>query len=266
MSNPPGSFIWYELMTTDADAAAAFYSAVLGWQVAPRAPVTTPDGNDYRMIMRSDGGMAGGLLQLTPAMCQQGATPTWLGYLYVPNVDAAVADIVTDGGSVLLPKMSLPVGEVAMVADPMGTPLYVMNPVPPPDQPDKVSDVFSVDKPQHVRWNQLASADLNRAKAFYARHFSFAFNESMPLGELGDYCFIDHGGMRIGAVMQQPPQSPLGGWLFYFGVESVMAAVRAIEAGGGTVVSPPHEVKGGDWTAIAFDPQGAPFGIAGPLG
>ena len=29
--NPEGDFIWYELMTTDAEEAKAFYDAVVGW-------------------------------------------------------------------------------------------------------------------------------------------------------------------------------------------------------------------------------------------
>jgi len=33
MANHHGDFIWYELMTTDADGARAFYQAVVGWQI-----------------------------------------------------------------------------------------------------------------------------------------------------------------------------------------------------------------------------------------
>ena len=32
MANQHGDFIWYELLTSDADAAARFYGAVVGWQ------------------------------------------------------------------------------------------------------------------------------------------------------------------------------------------------------------------------------------------
>ena len=31
MTNPHGSWIWYELLTTDSDAAVAFYEKVVGW-------------------------------------------------------------------------------------------------------------------------------------------------------------------------------------------------------------------------------------------
>ena len=264
MANPVGSFIWYELMSPDADASASFYGKVVGWQVAGRT--ATPGAQDYRMIGRADGGAAGGVLQLAPQMLEHGTQPTWLGYLHVADVDAAVAAIEADGGKLLMPRIDLPVGSIAMVADPMGTPFYVMKPIPPPDKPDAVSDVFDVVKPQHVRWNELASPDLARAKAFYARHFGFAFNESMPMGELGDYCFIDHGGLRLGAIMQKPGASPIASWLFYFGVASVAAAKGAIEAGGGKVMMGPHQVPGGDWIIVAADPHGVPFGIVGPKG
>ncbi len=218
------------------------------------------------MIVRSDGGSAGGILRLSEEMQHHGARPIWLGYLHVRDVDAAISAITADGGKVLMPRMDLPAGRIAMLADPMGTPFYVMDPIPPPGKPDAKSDVFDVAAAQRVRWNELSSADLARARAFYAKHFDFQVNQTMPMGPMGDYCFFDHGGIRIGAVMQKPPSSPLGTWLFYFGVESVAAAKRAIEAGGGQVMHGPQQVPGGNWTIIAEDPAGAAFGIVGALG
>ena len=139
-----GSFIWYELITRDADAAAKFYGAVVGWKIGARAEPLA-GGMDYRMIGRSDGGFAGGVMTLTPDMLQHGARPCWLGYLHVADVDAAVSAIVADGGTTLMPRKDLPVGSIAMVADPMGTPFYVMAPIPPPDKPAARSDVFDVE-------------------------------------------------------------------------------------------------------------------------
>jgi uncharacterized protein len=263
MANPPASFIWYELLTTDASAAAKFYGAVVGWKIAERGNPEAAGGRDYRPIGRDDGGMAGGVLQLTTDMLAQGAQSTWLGYLNVKDVDSAVKAIEADGGRTHLAKMTLPVGDIAMVADPMGAPFYVMRPIPPPDKPDATSDVFDTAAAQHVRWNELASPDLARAKAFYAKHFGFAFKDVMPMGALGDYCFIDHGGRRIGAIMQKPAQGAVTSWLFYFGVQSIAAAQRAIEAGGGKIADGPHQVPGGDWIVVANDPQGAAFGCVG---
>ena len=264
MSNAAGSFVWYELMTTDIDAAARFYGAVIGWQIPGRLGAEA-SGRDYRMIGRSDGGNAGGMLQLTAGMQSQGARSCWMPYLAVADVAAATAAIEADGGATHL-RMSLPVGDIAMVTDPMGTMFYVMRPVPPPDRPDAVSDVFHPSAPQHARWNELLSPDLARAKGFYAKHFGFAFNEAMPMGPMGDYCFFDHDGQRPGAIMQKPADFLAAGWITYFGVPALLAASRAIEAGGGRLLQPPHEVPGGDWSTVATDPQGAVFGVVGPKG
>lgn len=258
-----GRFIWYELMTPDADAAAKFYGAVIGWKISDHANPQA-SGMDYRMIGRSDGGQAGGVLLLTPEMLEHGARPTWLGYLQVTNVDSAIAAIEADGGKTLMPKNALPVGTIAMMADPLGTPFYIMDPIPPPGSPDAQSDVFDPNAVQRVRWNELASPDLARAKAFYAKHFGFEFNEVMPMGEMGDYCFIDHDGVRLGAIMQKPAASPIASWLFYFGVPSVPTAQAAIENGGGKVMHGPQEVPGDDVIVIATDPQGAVFGVVAP--
>ena len=35
MSNAQGDWIWFELMTTDPDAAQAFYAGILGWTASP---------------------------------------------------------------------------------------------------------------------------------------------------------------------------------------------------------------------------------------
>lgn len=68
---PRGDYIWYELMTTDADAAKDFYDAVIGWNIDGQG---TPEYGDYRMINRSDGKFAGGVLPLTADMQAHGAS------------------------------------------------------------------------------------------------------------------------------------------------------------------------------------------------
>src|SRR5690348_10941885 len=86
--NPQGDFIWYELMTPDAEASKAFYDAVIGWDIGEAAA----EYQGYRMI-NSGGGSAGGILPLTEEMQQHGARPMWLGYIHVNDVDRSVAAI-----------------------------------------------------------------------------------------------------------------------------------------------------------------------------
>lgn len=265
MSNPAGSFIWYELLTPDPDAAQAFYREVVGWTITDFQP--RPDGKDYRMIGRADGKHAGGVLRLTPDMAQHGAKPMFLAYLSTADTDAKVAAIVADGGTLLMPAMTIPgVGRMAMVNDPQGVPFYVMTPTPPPGVPDMTSDVFSPTEVQRIGWNELASPDLAAAKAFYTKHFDFEFREVMPMGPMGDYCFIDHHDVRLGAVMRRQDARQPAMWLVYVRVPSIAAAKRAIEANGGTVLVGPLQVPTGDWIVVATDPAGAGFGLVGAKG
>ena len=262
MTDQSGSWIWYELMTTDVAAAKAFYDAVVGWDIGMHS---VSPGQDYRMIGRSDGGNAGGVLGLTPAMCEGGASPAWLGYLHVADVDAAMAAIEADGGTVQMPATDMPgVGRIAMVADPQGAPFYLMTPAPPPGMEDTKSDVFSVDQPQRVRWNELSTSDPVAAIAFYVGHFGWVQQGEMDMGALGKYQFLQHDGVGIGAVMPLMPGSPGTRWTFYFGVDNIDRAHRALTAGGGTVIQGPDQIPGGEYSITAVDPQGAGFGLVGP--
>ena len=260
-ANPRGDFIWYELMTPDAEGAKAFYDSVVGWMISDPEPAY----NGYRMIGRSDGKFAGGVLPLTQEMQQHGARPTWLGYICVSDVDASVASIEQGGGKALMPAFDIPnVGRVAMVTDPQGAPFYIMKPIPPSNDPDAKSDVFSVDQPQRVRWNELATSDPDAGLDFYRREFGWGQDGDMDMGEMGKYRFIQSNGVNIGAVMRKPPQLPVSLWTYYIGVDDIDRAVDAIKAGGGQIFNGPMEIPGGEFALNAMDPQGASFGLVGP--
>jgi len=254
-----GSFIWYELITPDPDGAKAFYDAVVGWNVDAK-----PQGEmDYRMIGRSDGGNAGGVMRLTEEMKGHGARPTWLGYIAVDDVDASVSSIEQGGGKALMPAFDIPdIGRIAMVADPQGVAFYVMKPIPPAGNEDKVSDVFSPDQAQRVSWNELAARDQVAALEFYTSRFGWTKGDTMPMGEMGDYQLITHNGGPLGAMMTAAAENPPR-WRFYFRVPNADAAAEKVRANGGTINHGPAEVPGGDRILIGTDPQGAEFALVG---
>ena len=260
---PHGDFIWYELMTPDADGAKAFYDAVVGWDIgrSRRASI-----NGYRMIGRSDGGIAGGVLPLTDEMQQHGARPTWLGYISVDDVDAAVAAIEQAGGKTLMPPFDIPnVGRIAMVADPQGAPFYVMKPIPPAGRANAAKRRLLADQPSSASAGTSCRPAIRPRRATStASQFGWDSDEFMDMGEMGEYRFIDQdgddasarcagampgGSSRTGATTSACRRSPRRRR------SPKRRAARSTWARGGA--------DGGDHIVIGTDPQGAEFALVG---
>ena len=266
MTNQHGDFIWYELLTSNADAAGEFYGKVVGWTSTSAGKADM----DYRFFSSGDGSDnkdgVGGYMAITPEMAEHGARPAWVGYIAVDDVDAAVAKLTEAGGAVLMPALDIDgVGRMAMVADPQGAPFYIMN-----GASAETSYSFAATEPKigHCAWNELASSDPEAAKAFYGSQFGWVSKDSMDMGLMGSYDFLQVGnkrGFNLGAVYTMVPQDPQPHWLFYFRVSNLDRAIAAITDGGGQIYQQPIAVPGGiDFSLIAIDPHGAPFGLIGP--
>jgi uncharacterized protein len=247
--NYPGSFIWYELLTSDVDAARRFYGDVVGWNAKAHAVVP-----GYYLFTSVDSDIAG-LMALDAGI----ARPLWLGYISVEDVDATVAGAVADGATLCVPPTDIPdVGRFAMILDAQRVAIYVMR-----MQGAGVSRSFAA-QVGHCQWNELVTSDPVAALAFYGRQFGWQKSDVMSLGPLGNYQFMECGGTRFGAMMQRSRAGAAPLWRFYFGVDDIDRAARAISAGGGQLVGEPQPVPGGGFAIVALDPQGAEFGIAGP--
>lgn len=258
-----GRPIWYELMTPDPGAVAPFYKALLGWELQGLG-AETPTGHPYWMIGRADGGFAGGVLLLTPEMTVGGGRPGWLPYFHVEDVRASAATAEGLGAKVWLAPMDTPFGTMAMLGDPFGASFYLMTPTPPPDQPDAVSDVFKPEGVGHCQWNELQTADEPGATAFYTALLGWTAENAMPMGDRGEYRFVEAEGEQIGAINPWGPEWMPSGWLPYFGVADIDAARASAERVGVTIHSEIHEVPGGAYIFTANDPAGAPVGFVGP--
>ena len=129
------------------------------------------------------------------------------------------------------------------------------------DSPQE-AQAFHVTAPGHCGWNELVTSDHKEALAFYGELFHWKNNETMPMGEMGDYCFIDHACQRIGAAMTAGANWPIRA-TYYFNVPSIDAAVPKITGGGGTVTMGPRAVPGGMHIVMGTDPQGAAFALVG---
>ena len=88
MVDYPGCFAWYELMTTDVGAAEAFYRHVVGWGVQD---ASTPD-LPYTLFTAAKA-RVGGLMNLPEEGRKMGATPRWMGYVGVNDVEVTASRI-----------------------------------------------------------------------------------------------------------------------------------------------------------------------------
>jgi predicted enzyme related to lactoylglutathione lyase len=110
--NEEGTLSINQLNSTDPDAAKSFYSELFGWrfEAVEGGPVA------YWGIFRGER-VNGGMMQVPP---EQSAPSHWLAYFRADDIDAAGERIESAGGKLLVPKMDVPGGQIAVAEDPHG--------------------------------------------------------------------------------------------------------------------------------------------------
>jgi hypothetical protein len=106
---------WFELHTRDYDASVRFYREVFKWDAHVMS-----DTPEFRYTTLGDGdNMRAGIMDAT-AFLPEGVPASWSIYFQVEDTDAALAEIVDLGGSVIQPAEDTPYGRLAQAADPTG--------------------------------------------------------------------------------------------------------------------------------------------------
>ena len=115
-----GAFSWSELMTSDPDAAAAFYGKLFGWSVS-----TMNMGMGPYHVVKVGETSVGGIMGAPPDSPPM--PPHWSCYVTVGDVDVTLAKCAELGGKTLVAAMDVPgVGRMAVIQDPQGAVLSVM--------------------------------------------------------------------------------------------------------------------------------------------
>ena len=246
-----GSFVWYELMTTDKPAAEAFYREVVGWSVADSGM----PGFDYAMLS-AGGSPVAGLMTLPDDVAAAGGRPGWIGYVAVDDIDTGTAEVARLGGTVHRQPDDIPgIGRFSVVADPQGAVLCLFQ---PDGEDDRPADPRA---PGNTGWHELYAADAPAVFDFYAALFGWTKGAAIDMGPMGTYRLFAHDGSDIGGMMTKPPAVPAPFWNYYFIVEAIDAAIARLTAAGGKVLNGPMQVPGGAWIVQATDPQGAFFSL-----
>jgi predicted enzyme related to lactoylglutathione lyase len=240
-SYAPGTFSWVELVTSDADAAKAFYTEVFGWEYFDNP---MGDGMVYTTAL-VDGKAAGALF----ASSEQ--PPHWNSYVTVASADEATRRAGELGASVIAePFDVMEVGRMSVIADPTGAALCLW-------EPRQHIGAAVVNQPGALTWNDLVTPDPDAAAHFYGELFGWTYME-MP--DSGGYRVIRNGERSNGGIPPAHPESGPPAWLPYFGHADADALHGRIGELGGRALSEPMSIGPGR-IAILADPQGAVFAV-----
>lgn len=253
MLNNHGTFVWYELSTTDVEGAKAYYSAVMGWD----ARDMSMPGLAYASFTL-DGLPVCGLIPLPEDGTKRGGKPRWMGYIGVDEIFATTERIKQLGGTILLaPTDVFNFSRISIVADPeRATFALVMRAVA-----GKELEI-EPDAPGRVIWHELLATDKEKELAFYQALFGWQKAETLS-GPMGTYQFVSTGQRRIIGIAPRPKTVPVSSWVYYFNVDDIDAAAKRVKAGGGKILEGPIEVPGGNWVIHCLDPQNALFALSG---
>jgi uncharacterized protein len=253
MPAPRGTFIWYDVMTSDTEAAASFYSDVIGWE-AQEHPMP---GNATYTVFSKGPVMVAGLMAIPEPMRAEGARPCWSGYIAVDDVDGDAARVWAAGGTIRRSPEDIPnVGRFAVASDPGGAVFLLFKPNTE-EAPKPVAPMT----PGHVGWHELIAGDLHREFAFYARLFGWTKDRAIDMGPMGTYQTFAMGGTPCGGMMKACVQMTGAFWNYYITVDSVADVAERATNRGGQVLHGPAEAFVGAWIVQALDPQGAAFAI-----
>jgi uncharacterized protein len=243
----PGKFVWYEHLSTELDKASKFYSALFGWRTD-----NVPMGSEsYALIKNADQGIGG--YRKGPA----GVPAHWVGYLSVPDVDAAFKAATSAGAKALLqPSDYAGVGRAAAVKDPNGAPFAIWKGAQgdPPDKTAAAGDWF---------WNECVAQDDAKALAFYESVFGYA-HDAMDMGPMGTYYVLKKDGVPRAGIMKCPDPNMPSMWLPYVAVKDCDATADKVVSLGAKIVVPARDIPGVGRFAVAVDPTGGAIAFIKP--
>jgi predicted enzyme related to lactoylglutathione lyase len=241
---------WVDLGTPDPAGAAAFYSALFGWDVQ----VGPPETGGYAIAHLRGRAVAGIGPQQNPG------PPVWSTYVNVVDADEIAGKVAPAGGELFTEPFDVTdVGRMAFFADPTGAVIGMW-------QARAHKGAAIVNEPGTYSWSELVTTDVDGAKDFYAAVFGWASDTHGPPTGPGGYTEFKVGDRSIAGMMEKPPEMPAEVppfWSVYFTVDGTDAAMaRAVELGGAQV-TPAMDIEPGRFAVLA-DPGGAKFAVITP--
>jgi predicted enzyme related to lactoylglutathione lyase len=270
---PAGVPCWIDLVSPDPQGALAFYGGLFGWAFEDGTPPGSPDR--YAVARLRDADVAG--ISLTPIAAE--SATAWTTYVCSDDVDATLERIRTAGGTVIRgPDDLAGAAGVAVCADTTGARFGIW-------QPTGHRGVQRANEDGTWNIQELATPDLDGAKAFYGAAFGWVVDEvdfggttghMVRMPGYGDFIEQHVPGNRqrqaeagvppgyedaVAWMSQLAPGAGEPAWSLTFAVDDVDGAAERASDLGGTLVVEPFDAGPGVRLAVVADPAGAAFTI-----
>ncbi len=244
----PGKLVWADLFTTDPDGATKFYCSLLGWTAAP----VDQKGKGYT-IFSNDGKPVAGL---SPRTAKGANHPSrWIGYYAVMDIDATLALVSKDGGTVRAPSRNFPDrGHEAIVSDKDTVPIGLLQ-SSSGDSPD------SEPKPGNWNWFEIYVRSPKDTSDFYHDAIGFDVAPETKSDRKSDFVLSSAGQARGGIAPLPAGEDAKPSWLGVIRVADLDATLAKVPGLGGEVLVAPHSVEFGSRFAIILDPTGGTVGL-----
>ncbi len=242
---PAGAPSWVDLGTRDVQRAIAFYDALFGWR-----PEGLDDGHEHDWFLEKleDAAVAGvgGIQAAQP----QG----WTTFILCDDANQATSTARASGGSVLTePLQAFEYGTTGILADPLGAHFAIWQ----PDQDKLVADRYNA--PGALCRQILYTPDLAASGRFYAAVFGWTVGGDRD-GAGGSWWEQEGAPVARAVESAGVPGTDKPGWLAYFGVANLEAALSQAVTLGARVTQPAGDTADGR-TAVVADFDGNTFGL-----
>lgn len=250
----PGEFCWFELATSDIEAAKKLYPDLFGWEINE---VPIPGGGSYVLFVKGDAQVGGGMQQGDDEIGR--IPPHWNIYVEVEDAEQAAKKAESLGGTIHAPAFDvMGMGRMSVIADPSGAVLGLWESNPSgPDRPHVTHEKNT------VVWCELLTPDTDKAGAFYSELFGWKREgfEGNP-----DYTVFSQKGSESGVGGMMPP--PMEGvppvWALYIETDDVDGIANKVKGAGGQIFMEPTDLPGVGRLAMIADPQNVAFGLLKP--
>lgn len=255
-----GKIIWHDLITDKPELTKEFYQALFGWQFEELTLAGGLFGKVNYTLIRHNSKLIGGMVDQTKLPVKKDISQ-WVVLMSVSNIDSAVAEVKSSGGTVFSPITDLGErGKIAIVADPQGALLGFLQ-TKQGDPIDKAEIEYG-----NFLWNELWTMDVNKATEFYQRIAQYDVNDRSVKTkgeETKNYRILKTKNKARVGIMTNPVENLQPLWVSYIRVkdaEALAAIVAKVESLQGEILLAPQDRAIGGRVALIAGPSGA--GIA----